>query len=86
MDKYGNVDDHAAFPVELIVRGSDVIACNFVLVCDFALVGDGSVKGAGLTMANASNHCIFMICLLLRGKRSHFAVLLEMLDYFCPPI
>ena len=86
MEKYGNVEDHATFPVSLVLRGSDVIACDMVMVCDFAVVGDGRVKWASLTVANAAYYCIVMVRLLLTGKRSHFAVLLEMLDYFRFPL
>ena len=85
MEKYWNVKDHTAFSVALVVRGFDVIACDVVMVCDFTVVGNGRVKWAGLTVANATYYSIVMICLLLTGKRSHFAILFEMLDYFRLP-
>ena len=83
MKKYGNVEDHSAFPVALVVRGSDLIACDVVVVNDFAVVGDGSIKWAVLTVANATYYCIVVVHSHLTGRRSHLAGLLEILDYFC---
>ena len=86
MEKYGNVKDHAAFSVALVVRGSDVIAFDVVMVGEFAVVKNGRIKWTGLTVANATYHCIVMICLLLTGKKSHFAVLFEILDNIRLPL
>ena len=86
VEKYENVKDNAAFSVALVVLSSDVIACDVVMVGDFAIVWDSRVEWAGLTVANATDHFIAMISLLLTRKRSHFTVLLEMLYYFCHPL
>ena len=86
MEKYGNVKDHAAFTVALVMRRSDVIAFDVIVVRDFAVVGNGRVEWTGLSVANAAYQCIVKVNLLLTSKRSHFTVLLEIFDYFRFPL
>ena len=57
-----------------------------VVVDDFAVVKNGKIKETNLTVANTAYKCIVVIHLLLTGKRFHFTVLLEMLDYCRLPL
>ena len=86
MEKYTNVVDHATFSVALVMCSFDVIACDEVVVGDFAVVRNSRNKWTGLTVANVAYLCIVLVHLLLNYQRSHFAVLVEMVDDFCLPL
>ena len=62
------------------MRCFDVEAGDMVVVSDFAIVGDSGIEGAVLTAADAAHDRIVMVCLLLTGQASHFAVYFEVFD------
>ena len=83
--EHGDVVHNAMLSIALVMRCPDVKAGNIVVVSEFAIVGTVRVDGTVLTATNATHICIVMVCLLLKGKRPHFAVHLEVFNNVCPP-